>query len=239
MNTRRAVKSMSLALALTIGGVYAAAQNPTAQTEGDRVRGDERETHGGLEGKVHFQGEKAEDAIQDWKPQTKELAKQLISKYGDPQEVTAQRLIWHNNGPWQQTELVNEEILHNFPTQHMDVLKQTVFLKVPNDKLVALAEYDGSVIVDQTSGRISARCGKEEMNFLALNLAHDIISGKKSAAEARAFYAKTVTAFMDGQKDPYTQKLQFQPTRVGEAISPDKPAKAAEKKPIASLDNQN
>jgi hypothetical protein len=34
-----------------------------------------------------------------------------------------------------------------------------------------LAKYDGSVVLERTSGEISARCGKEDANFLTLNLA--------------------------------------------------------------------
>ncbi len=152
-----------------------------------------------------------------------EVAKKMIQKYGTPQEITSTRLVWHNNGPWLKTELVNEEIEHNFPMPHKDMLKQTIRFQVPTDKLAQLGEYDGSVIVDRTPGEISARCDKEPMNFMALNLANDIITSKKSVAEARDYYAKAAKASMKGETDPYMEKLQFQPMKTA-AASPDKPS---------------
>ncbi len=47
------------------------------------------------------------------------------------------------------------------------------------DKYEDLAMFDGSVIVERTKDEISARCDKEEMNLLALNLANDVAAGKK------------------------------------------------------------
>ncbi len=130
--------------------------------------------------------------IAGWKPTPQEVARTVVAKYGMPQEATAMRLVWHNNGPWKRTELVNEEIPHSFPKPHPDMLKQTISYQVPIDKFDDLAEYDGSVIVERTKGEIAARCDKEEANFLALNLADDIIKGKKSVKDARKFYAEAI-----------------------------------------------
>jgi hypothetical protein len=63
---------------------------------------------------------------------------------------------------------------------------------------------------------------KEEANFLALNLANDVATGKKSAEEARETYAQTIKALMAGKPDPYVQKLQFAAQQS--AADPDKPA---------------
>lgn len=51
------------------------------------------------------------------------------------------------------------------------------------------------------------------MNFLALNLADDIVKGKRSVEDARQFYAKTAMEAMKGQMSLYTQKLQFSPAQ--------------------------
>jgi hypothetical protein len=153
-----------------------------------------------------------EQIISTWKKAPQEVARKIIAKYGQPQEASAMRLIWHNNGPWKQTEVVNEEIPHSFPKPHPDLLKQTISYQVPPDKFDELAEYDGSVIVERTKGEIAARCDKEEANFLALNLAHDIVAGKKSVDEARKFYAEAVR---DMKHPEYMQGLMFQPSRAG------------------------
>ncbi len=161
--------------------------------------------------------------VASWPQKPREVAMKTIEKYGPPQEATPTRLIWHNNGPWKHTIIYREEVPHNFPMPHTDLLQQFIDYKVSPDKFSDLAAYDGSVIVERTKGEMSARCDKEEMNFLALNLAHDVATGKKSVEEARAFYAKTAMAFMKGQKDPYTQALQFNLAK-GNTADPDKPA---------------
>lgn len=68
----------------------------------------------------------ADQVIAKWKSTPRDVAKTMIAKYGQPQEVTANRLIWHNDGPWKLTELVNEEIPHDFPMPHKDMLYQAI-----------------------------------------------------------------------------------------------------------------
>lgn len=159
-----------------------------------------------------------------WSAKPKEVANAMIKKYGNPNEATVNLLIWYNNGPWKRTILFKEEIPHDFPKHHTDLLQQFIDYKVPVDKFSDLAQYDGSVIVERTKGEISARCDKEEMNFLALNLANDVATGSKTIEEARMYYAKAAMAFMKGEKDPYTQGLKFTVAHGGTA-DPDMPAK--------------
>lgn len=153
-----------------------------------------------------------------WKAEPKMLAMKIVAKYGLPQEASANRLIWMNNGPWKWSELVNEEVQHDFPMPHHDMFKQVIAWKVPADKFDDLAEYDGSVIVERTKGEIAARCDKEEANFLAINLAHDIISGKRSASEARKMYTEAIAEM---KYPEYMAGLRFTPM-AGMQGDPDK-----------------
>ncbi|HXG86878.1 MAG TPA: hypothetical protein VNJ02_00975 [Vicinamibacterales bacterium] len=146
--------------------------------------------------------------LMSWKAEPKAVAMKLIAKYGLPQEASANRLIWMNNGPWKFSELVNEEIQHDFPMPHHDMLRQGIAWKVPADKFDELAEYDGSVIVERTKGEVSARCDKEEANFLAINLAHDLVMGKKSVREARKAYTEAVSEMKHPE---YMKGLIFTP----------------------------
>lgn len=145
----------------------------------------------------------------DWPEKNKEVLKTMVERYGQPNEGTQSMLIWHNNGPWKRTILYREQVSHLFPKKHVDVLEQFVDLKVPPEKVDELAKYDGSVIVERTKGEISARCDKEEMNFLALNLAKEIVDGKKGVEAARNEYAKSAMAFMMGNTNDYTDDLNF------------------------------
>ena len=72
-----------------------------------------------------------EEILASWPAKPQEVAKQMITKYGPPQEVTPVRLIWHYNGPWKQTIVSSQETPHNFPKPHTDVLEQTIEFRVP------------------------------------------------------------------------------------------------------------
>lgn len=165
----------------------------------------------------------AQSTITGWPKVPKEVAMKTIQKYGQPDEVTPTMLMWHDNGPWKHTIIFREEFKHDFPVPHTDLLQQFIDYKVPLDKYDDMAMYDGSVVIERTNGLISARCDKEEANFLAINLAHDVATGRRSAAEARKFYAESVTKLMAGEKPPYTQSLQFKAGAMGTA-DPDMPA---------------
>jgi len=160
--------------------------------------------------------------IKNWPKDAKMAAEATIKKYGQPSESTPSMLVWYNNGPWKKTIVFKEEMKHDFPMAHKDVLQQCIQHDVPIDMYDELAAYDGSVVVERTNGTLSARCDKEEANFLALNLAHDIINGKRTVEDARMMYAKTITGLMNGEKSDYTSGLMFKPEmRSGDS---DKPA---------------
>ncbi|THU36110.1 hypothetical protein FAM09_22260 [Niastella caeni] len=135
---------------------------------------------------------------ENWPANTKDASTVLIGKFGLPDEVTSSSLVWNNKGVWKKTVLMRDGIPHDFPVPHTDYLMQTINYKVPVEKYTDLARYDGSVIVERTRGTLSARCDREEMNFLSLNLAHDIITGKKTVDEARDYYARAALQFKEG-----------------------------------------
>lgn len=165
----------------------------------------------------------ASSIIAKWPEMPKKAAQELMSKYGQPDEMTPSHLIWKDRGPFAKTEIQMHEIPHKFPMAHTDFLKSTVYHSVPWDKFDELAAYDGSVIVERTAGTISARCDKEEMNILALNLAHDITTGKRDVEGARRFYAETAMAFKRGERPEYTQRLMFATEKMGASGDADSP----------------
>jgi len=77
------------------------------------------------------------------------------------------------------------------------------------DMFTPLAEFDGSLMAERTTGEISARCGGTSMNFVAVNLAHDIVTGKRTVQEARDEYVELYRAYQRGEHPPYTQRFQF------------------------------
>lgn len=165
----------------------------------------------------------ASAAVDAWPMASQDAARAMIAKYGPPHEATASMLVWHKNGPWAKTVVYRDPVEHRFPVAHQDVLEQWIAHRATPGKFDELARYDGSVMVERTKGVMSARCDKEAMNFLALNLAHDIITSRKTVDEARAAYAREAMAFMQGRGGPMTQGLQFS-VAPGNTGDPDTPA---------------
>jgi len=149
--------------------------------------------------------------LSGWPEASQMAAKDMMDKYGKPDIASDEMLVWNKNGVWNRTIIYKQEVDHNFPMPHKDVMQQFVNLRIPSDMVDELAQYDGSVVFDRTQGEISARCDKEGANFLAVNLAYDIATGKRSVSEARVFYANTIMQMMNGEKPEYTQKLMFTP----------------------------
>ena len=111
----------------------------------------------------------------------------LINKYGLPSDASTRMIIWHNNGPWKRTVVYLDPVPHNFPTPHLDYLAQTIDFKAPIQLLDELTKFDGSLYLDRTAGEATAKCDLEAANFMALNLMYDIVTGKRTAEDARRF----------------------------------------------------
>jgi hypothetical protein len=167
-----------------------------------------------------------EKMVVSWPQKPREAVMKIMTKYGPPVGATEDMVMWKNTGPWTRTIVYKKEIPHEFPAPHTDFLQQTINYRVPPDKFSQLAQFDGSVMVERTNGEMSARCDMEELNMMAINLANDIATNKRTVNDARDFYAKTAMAFKQGKTDPYLQKFQFQPSQSETATAdPDKPAK--------------
>ncbi len=156
-----------------------------------------------------------------WEKEPRESAERLIEEYGKPDEYTESEFTWFNTSDgWKRTTLKNDPVKHNFPDTHNDFLTQWIDFKVPVDMFSKLAEFDGSVVVDRTRGEMSATCGGTSMNFVAINLANDIVKRKKTVDEARTEYTKLYQAFNHGDHPPYTKELQFELPQ-GKTADPD------------------
>jgi hypothetical protein len=154
-----------------------------------------------------------ERLIADWSDIPKKAARTTIERYGPPNEATPSRLIWFNTGPWKRTIVYRDEVPHNFPKPHTDVLEQFIDYKVPLGKYDEIAAFDGSVIPERTKGEVSARCDMEEMNYLALNLMHDVVTNLRTVEDARREYAQQAMAFVQKKPAPYTEGLRFEVPR--------------------------
>lgn len=149
------------------------------------------------------------EIIRDWPEESREAARLVIDQYGEPGEASETQLTWYRPGPWKRIVASKQFYEHNFPAPHIDAVESVIDYRVPVEKFTALAEFDGSVVVERTAGEVSARCHDEQANFLALNLMNDIVTGAKSVREAREYYAKEFADFRRKKPTPYMEKLRF------------------------------
>jgi hypothetical protein len=168
-----------------------------------------------------------------WPKMSLAVASNLITRYGLPQESTAHELTWYGNGPWKRTVLHREEVQHNFPYPHQDVLEQTVNYRVPNGKIADLVRYDGSLVIDRTRGELTVHCNSEESNILTLNIADDIVKGDRTVEQALAYHAQVIRGVQIGEPETYPYKLRFKTPQ-----SPADTADPAEEAPLLIHLNQ-
>lgn len=86
--------------------------------------------------------ERVEDIASDWPEKPRELANQMMDQYDVPDEVTTERLFWHDVGDWKRVQVCLDGTPHNFPTEHEDHLRQTIDYPIDPavaDDLIALA----------------------------------------------------------------------------------------------------
>lgn len=180
--------------------------------------------------------------IAGWAARPRLGAHQMMEKYGSPQEASGMALVWHDAGPFKRVKVMNLETPHDFPLPHVDFMEHTISYDVPADKLADLLVFDGSSTINRTTGELSARCDLEGHNVLTLNLDHDIVTGKKSVAEARKAFGDIVQQEMMGERLAYIEALQFKPATAAaarfsdEPVIPGSPLRAADVEGRASAD---
>jgi predicted outer membrane protein len=174
---------------------------------------------------------KIEKLVNNLPPRPRLAALQMIAKYGLPEEATTDHLVWHHAGPYKQVNVTRAEHPHDFPLPHMDYLEHTITYHVPAEKAAALSAYDGSLTFDRTRGEMSARCDVEAHNILTLNLAHDIVTGKKTTEEARKAFGRTVMEDFQGKHPADVMTLRIDPPKEAaysdQPVIPGSPKRAA------------
>lgn len=215
MNTKIIAFATAAALAASVSTpVFAASDKKQEREQSRQSRADSAATEGST----------LNQTIASWPERPRLAALQMMGKYGEPKEVTSEKIVWHEAGPFKRITVTKMETPHNFPLPHMDFLEHTIPYDVPADKADEITEFDGSVTVDRTAGELSAKCDLENHNILSLNLANDIATGKKSVRAARKDFGENVVQELMGQPPAYVTALQFKPAASAMAAGdPDEP----------------
>jgi hypothetical protein len=144
-----------------------------------------------------------------WPVKTRKAAQALIQKYGPPDGVTGRMLVWNDKDQWKEVAVYRDAVKHAKPMPHEDFVQNTISYKVPESKVADLIKFDHSLVIDETRGTLASHCDSEAANTLALNLANEIVTGKRDVASAKDFLKSTLMKSMAGKTSPYTEKLMF------------------------------
>lgn len=158
--------------------------------------------------------ELAEKVCAGWSDKSRLAARLMISRYGAPDAVGASRLVWEGNGSWKRT------IVRDLPRPYagaadedLGVVEQTAAYGLTPEKAAELFRFSPRLSFDTARMEMTSRADREEVNFLLLNLAHDVASGGMTAADARRAYARILELEAAGKTTPYLLDLRFGPQR--------------------------
>ena len=161
----------------------------------------------------------AELTIADWPEASRGVAQVLLEKYGKPSSFDENALVWNQNGPFLKTVVFRDSDWFDAHRKtRNDVVQQTISCMVPAEKVWDLATYDTRIVADPSHHLLISTAESEDMNVLALNLAHEIITGAKTTGQARAFYEHVLELSATGKSSAYAAGLMFEP-EMGEAGS--------------------
>lgn len=156
----------------------------------------------------------AENVSAGWSEKPRLAARLLIARYGPPDVVGSSRLVWHGNGPWKRTTVRDlPRPYADHAGEELGVVEQTVAYNMFTEQAPVLAEFSPLLTADAAAMELTCRADREEINFLRLNLANDILLRVITPPDARAAYARILELEGAGKTSPYLLELRFGPGR--------------------------
>jgi hypothetical protein len=140
------------------------------------------------------------ETLASWPESSRPVAETIIAKYGDPSDKEDDKLVWKDAKPWKRVTV--------YRTGDKP-LEQVVSHPVPEEKARELEQIKGEVWSGIGKDEITARSDKEEINFLAVNLAHEVLVGEKTIAQAKKAYAREKSLVGAGKTSKYREGLLF------------------------------
>ena len=150
-----------------------------------------------------------EAAIRYWPEIARLTARALIGKYGPPDSYGPNALVWRRNGPWNKTVLYGRATTYPRFDKDQEILKQVIGYRVPEEKEEELLLFDPRLVINRASGELSFQSARESTNFLALNLADEIVRGRRSVAQARRFFLYAEDLRLSGKSSKYEDGFLF------------------------------
>ena len=150
----------------------------------------------------------AHGVVNRWAPPSAAAGRRLMDEYGTPDDVAPNRLTWNNRGAWKRTVVWNRKPVYLSPVD-LAVMEQTVDYPVTHAQAGELLAFSDCLKIDLARGELSSRAGREEINYLTLNLADEIVRGQKTVAEAQTAFLRQLELAAAGKSTPYMTGLVF------------------------------
>ena len=150
----------------------------------------------------------ADAVVANWWPGSALAARRLIEQYGVPDEVRPEHLVWRGNGPWTRTVVRNVTPPYG-PAEDLGVLEQAIAYPLTPGQVVDLRAYDLKLGYERGTRELAARSDREEVNFLRLNLADDIVNHRVAPEQAKHLHARILELENSGKSSPYMRGLRF------------------------------
>ena len=157
-------------------------------------------------------GRDAKSVISAWPSPNKTAAQALIEKYGQPDGVMDRELVWNDRTPFHKVAIFRDSQQVDFPTSHQAYIENAVNYKVPSSKVADLIQFDPGLVPDLVRGTLASHGDSEKQNILALNLADEIVTGKRSVSSAKSFMRSTQSTEASGRTSGYSDRLLFTPS---------------------------
>lgn len=171
---------------------------------------------------TNVSGRTAETTILSWPTFSYRLARMMIAEYGQPSEIRDDAVVWNDNGPWKRTVVYRDPPSGRVFRRNKGRLEQSAAYRANPDALDRLAAFDRDVEVDLAEARITSRADSEADNFISLNLADEVLSGRKDPKEAASLRQKLEREAPAGKSSSYRDGLLFSaPERYADPESPD------------------
>jgi hypothetical protein len=152
----------------------------------------------------------AANLISRWPEKPRILAAALLHKYGVPNEIVSSQLSWNDRRHLKKIVVFRDP---DAAGRSAHLLESVAYGKVALDRWRELSMLGHGAAYDPVTQELSARTDAEDTNFLALNLADEVVRGRRSGAAARAFYDATLNLSLYGKSSPYMSGLLFPPRR--------------------------
>jgi hypothetical protein len=150
----------------------------------------------------------AQGVVNRWAPPSAAAGRLLLDEYGTPDDVTPNRLTWNSHGEWKRIVVWNRKPVYLSPVD-LAVMKQTVDYPLTYAQARELLAFSDTLEIDLAHGELSSRSSREDINYLTLNLADEIVRGQKTVAEAQTAFVRQLELAAAGKTTPYMTGLLF------------------------------